>query len=72
MREAIQVFVERNIQQMQDDFDQLDSGERLRILERFMQYLLPRYASQAAEPPAQFLEPLVIIKTVEASEKSEG
>jgi hypothetical protein len=37
-----------------------------------MQYLLPRYASQAAEPPAQFLEPLVIIKTVEASEKSES
>ncbi|MFN5318171.1 MAG: hypothetical protein ACK5CY_04965 [Bacteroidia bacterium] len=71
MREAIQAFVERNIQQMQDDFDQLDSAERLRILERFMQYLLPRYASQAAEPPAQFVEPLVIIRTVEASEKSE-
>ena len=72
MREAIQALVERNIQQMQDDFDQLDSAERLRILERFMQYLLPRYASQVAEPPAQFVEPLVIIKTVEASGKSEG
>ena len=72
MREAIQAFVERNIQQMQDDFDQLDSAERLRILERFMQYLLPRYASQPAEPMhTNLLEPLVIIKTVAASEKSE-
>ena len=72
MREAIQAFVERNIQQMQDDFDQLDSAERLRILERFMQYLLPRYASQPVEPMhTNLLEPLVIIKTVAASEKSE-
>ena len=47
MREAIQAFVERNIEQMQEDFDQLDSAERLQILERFMQYLLPRYAPRS-------------------------
>ncbi len=61
MREAMQAFVENNLQKIQDDFDQLDSVERLRILERFMQYILPRYASQTAEPQNQYTEPLVII-----------
>ena len=72
MREAIQAFVELNLQKIQDDFDQLDSVERLRILERFMQYIMPRYASQTHEPPAQYLEPLVIVRTVEVPAKSES
>jgi hypothetical protein len=72
MRDSIQAFVEHNIQQMQIDFDQLDSVERLRILEKFMQYILPRYASQVAEPPPQYLEPLVIVRTIEVAANSEG
>lgn len=72
MREAIQAFVERNIQQMQDDFDQLDSAERLRILERFMQYLLPRYASQPVEPiNTNLIEPLVIVLTKDSENEAE-
>jgi hypothetical protein len=61
MRDSIQAFVEHNLQKIQDDFDELDSVERLRILERFMQYIMPRYASQTAEPENQYTEPLVII-----------
>jgi hypothetical protein len=72
MRDSIQAFVEHNIQQIQDDFDKLDSLERLRVLERFMQYILPRYSSQPAEPMQTNFEPLIIIRTIDVSEESEG
>jgi hypothetical protein len=46
--------------------DQLDSAERLRVLERYMQYLMPRYASIQVSPiEDRIIEPLVIIRTKE-------
>ena len=64
MRAVLQEFVERNIENLQAEFDQLDSAERLRVLERFMQYLMPRYASIQVTPiEDRKIEPLVIVLT---------
>ena len=64
MRAVLQEFVERNIDNLQKEFDQLDSAERLSELERFMQYLMPRYASIQVTPiEDRKIEPLVIVLT---------
>ena len=72
MRAVLQEFVERNIIHLQAEFDQLDSVERLRVLERFMQYLMPRYASiQVTSIEDRKIEPLVIIKTKDSENDAE-
>jgi len=73
MRAVLQEFVERNIENLQAEFDQLDSAERLKVLERFMQYLMPRYASIQVSPiDHRKIEPLVIINTKDSEEDAEN
>jgi hypothetical protein len=70
MRSILHAFVERNIESIQKDFDQLDSGERLKVLEKFMQYLMPRYSPiQVMETEEEEHKPLVLILTREEAEK---
>ena len=69
IRSMLHAFVEKNIEGIQNDFDQLDSIERLRVFEKFLQYLLPRYASlQVVDSEVDLLQPLVIIRTVSDKE----
>lgn len=46
IRELIQSFVENNINSLQYDFDQLTGAEKFRALERFIQYVLPKPATE--------------------------
>jgi hypothetical protein len=73
MRAVLQEFVERNIIHLQAEFDQLDSAERLRVLERFMQYLMPRYASIQISPiEERKIEPLVIVLTKDSENDAQN
>ena len=53
------------------DFDQLDSAERLKVLEKFIQYLIPRYSpiQTTEKEEEEELKPLVIVLTKEEAEK---
>lgn len=73
MRAVLQEFVECNIIHLQAEFDQLNSVERLRALERFMQYLMPRYASIQVTPiEDRKIEPLVIVLTKDSENDSQN
>lgn len=71
IRMVLHEFVERNIEGIQKDFDQLDSVERLKVLEKFIQYLIPRYSpiQTTEKEEEEELKPLVIVLTKEEAEK---
>lgn len=41
LREALRAFIDANIDQLQDDFDQLDSEKRLTFFEKIVRMVLP-------------------------------
>jgi len=49
----------------------LDSAERLKVLEKFIQYLIPRYSpiQTTEKEEEEELKPLVIVLTKEEAEK---
>jgi hypothetical protein len=70
IRSMLHAFVEKNIEGIQNDFDQLESIERLRVLEKFIQYLIPRFASvQEIETEIEEIKPLIIILTKSEAEE---
>jgi hypothetical protein len=72
IRSILHSFVENNIEGIQKDFDQLDSGERLKVLEKFIQYLIPRYSPiQTIEKDEEDLKPLVIVLTRKEADEME-
>lgn len=50
VREFIAAFVEDNLETMQRDFDQLEPVERLRFIEKLMQYVVPKKTEKSLPP----------------------
>lgn len=64
MRSLIQVFVEKNIEGLQQEYDKLESSEKFRVLERFMQYIVPRCSAvEFLDSKKEDDKPLVIVLT---------
>jgi len=49
MKEWIKTLLENNMDQMETDLEELEPKERLQIIERFMQYCVPRQQSISVE-----------------------
>ena len=45
-KEKIQMFIEANIEKIQQDFDSVDAKDRLIIFERLLKYVIPTKAEQ--------------------------
>lgn len=50
VREFIAAFVEDNLETMQRDFDQLEPVERLRFIEKLIQYVVPKKTEKSLPP----------------------
>jgi hypothetical protein len=64
IREILTAFVEVNIPDLQKEYDKLEGIDKFRAIEKFMQYILPKYSTM------EFLEaikkedkPIVIVLT---------
>jgi hypothetical protein len=66
----IQAFIEKNSENLQGDFDQLEPAEKFRVLDRLLLYVLPRSNSMNTMEH-QYIEPLVIIRTESDEEREE-
>jgi hypothetical protein len=70
LRSFIQAFIEKNSENLQEDFDQLEPAEKFRVLDRLLLYVLPRSNSMNTIEP-QYIEPLVIVRTESDEEREE-
>jgi hypothetical protein len=62
LRSFIQAFIEKNSENMQKDFEQLEASEKFRVLDRLLSYVLPKMNStHLTESPS--VEPFVIVLT---------
>lgn len=71
LRSFIQAFIEKNSENLQGDFDQLEPAEKFRVLDRLLMYVLPRSNSMNTIEP-EHTEPLVIILTKPCAENEEN
>jgi hypothetical protein len=70
LRSFIQAFIEKNSENLQEDFDQLEPAEKFRVLDRLLLFVLPRSNSMNTIEP-QYIEPLVIVRTESDEEREE-
>ncbi len=42
LRRTFQAFIENNIENLQADFDQLEPKDRFQVMEKLLQYVLPK------------------------------
>lgn len=71
LRSFIQAFIEKNSENLQGDFDQLEPAEKFRVLDRLLLYVLPRSNSMNTIDHQQ-TEPLTIILTRPSYENTES
>lgn len=64
LRELMQSFIETNFQDLQKEYDKLEGLDKFKAMDKFMQYVLPKYSA------VEFLaaikkddQPLVIVLT---------
>jgi len=70
IRSILKTFVEKNLDGIQEEYDKLESLEKLKILDKFIQYLIPRFASvQEIETEKEETKPLIIILTESEAEE---
>lgn len=50
LREFVQSFLDENTDRIQEDFDSLEPVERLRFIEKLMQYVLPKKTEKSLPP----------------------
>ena len=66
LRSFILAFIEKNTENLQDEFDKLEGSEKFRVIEKFIQYILPKYSSVGfVDYKKDKDEPLVIVMTSE-------
>ena len=65
LRSFIQAFIEKNSENLQEDFNQLEPAEKFRVLDRLLLFVLPRSNSMNTIEH-QYLKPLINVKTQSA------
>lgn len=64
LRSFIQAFIEKNSENLQDEFDKLEGSDKFRVIEKLLPFVLPK-CSTVTLTEAQSIEPLVIVTTSE-------
>lgn len=64
LRELMKSFIEANFDDLQREYDRLEGIDKFRVMEKFMQYIIPKYSAvEISDTHQQEDKPLVIIRT---------
>jgi len=63
LREALQAFIDANIDQLQTDFDALDSEKRLTFFEKIVRMVLPPPVNPEQLTESQLIQVIEYLKT---------